>query len=169
MKKITIYFELIDSYLQFFDFSEFKKLKKITSKQEKIKNNPKDIKKRESLELKASIFFPKLKNYEKNFHVRIIFWEKFLIKVLENLNIAKKLSKTENFNILLNIFNKILKRKNFICSGYFRISDIIDIQKDVLSSKIILKEELEIFPKKIYDLNQLSNLYNLLYLRYLKK
>lgn len=192
MKKIISYCELIDDYIQFFDFSEYKQLKKNLKKQKKQKNldkkkvnlkifkleklfekdNKKKLLANELIELKAYIFSPSLKNHAKKISVRLVFWDKLFLG-FENfywlINYHYYVKNNNLVKILFKIMNQIIDNKTLICTGFFNISDNIDIEKNIFYFKIIYKEELQIFPKKIYSLNQYNNLYKLLYLRYLKK
>lgn len=149
MNTLNLYVELMDNYIQLFDFEEFE-----TTKKDYV----------EILELQSNFWFRSYKKNQKT-KARLIIWNHFFkdfeLYYWSFLNLFQ--TKKSSTNLGENYYQ--FEGQKIVLHGFLSTSNIIDVEKDIFYSEIIRNEEVIIQARKFLLLQRYSNLCQILGLK----
>jgi hypothetical protein len=149
MNTLNLYVELMDNYIQLFDFEEFE-----TTKKDYV----------EVLELQSNFCFESYKQKQKT-KARLIIWDHFFkdfeLYYWSFLNLIQ--TKKSSTSLGENYYK--FQGQQMILHGFLSTSSIIDVEKDIFYSQIIQNEEVIIQARKFLLLQRYSNLCQILALK----
>lgn len=149
MNTLNLYVEIVDNYIQLFEFEEFETIRKDYI---------------EILEFQSYFWYRSYKKQQKT-KARLIIWDHYFkdfeLYYWSFLTLLQ--TKKSSINLGENYYQ--FREQPVILNGFLSTSHLIDIEKDIFYSKIIKNEEVIIQARKFLLIQPSSNLQQILVLK----